>query len=125
MIGANWPEPHARARATAVMAEAASWTDGQQIEHYRAWREADLRKQQERKEDDRDGRRQRRLEQLEDDRWARHELDAQGWQPPDATARLDAELALPRSGEPHRIPGLAGMNHNVLLAGPRKTGKTQ
>lgn len=56
---------------------------------------------------------------------AQRELDTQAWQPPDATPDLAAELALPRSGEPHRIHGLAGANHNVLLAGPRKTGKTQ
>jgi hypothetical protein len=56
---------------------------------------------------------------------AQRELDAQAWRPPDATASLQSELKLPRSGEPYRINGLAGMNHNVLVAGPRKTGKTQ
>jgi hypothetical protein len=56
---------------------------------------------------------------------AQRELDAQGWQTPADTADLAAELKLPRSGEPHRVSHLAGIAHNVLVAGPRKTGKTQ
>ena len=34
-------------------------------------------------------------------------------------------LAVPRQTYAYRIPGYAGWNHNVLVAGPRKTGKTQ
>lgn len=56
---------------------------------------------------------------------ARRELAAEGWQEPPGTASLAAELARPRETVQHRIPDLAGWNHNVLLAGPRKVGKTQ
>ena len=51
-------------------------------------------------------------------------LDAQGWHRPDATASLAAELAIPRQTYVHRIAGLAGWNHNVLVSGARKTGKS-
>jgi AAA domain len=63
----------------------------------------------------------RKLAQARD---ARRELDAQGWQPPDVTAPLSDELALPRMTYAHRIDGLAGWNHNVLIAGERKVGKS-
>jgi AAA domain len=148
---ANWPENAAAAYAARVAAEARalSWPDV--IGHYRTGREAGHR----RPGDEsarlaagklwRPGIRLRpgtehlipdleaefgldvteRARALAVQEAARHELDAQGWSPPDATGRIAAELALPRSGEPHRIPGLAGMGHAVLVAGPRKTGKTQ
>jgi hypothetical protein len=58
-------------------------------------------------------------------REARRWLNAQGWQAPPAPQSLATELARPRETFAYRIPGLAGWNHNVLLAGPRKAGKTQ
>ena len=58
-------------------------------------------------------------------RWADAKAAAQSWQPPEAAGDLAAELAQPRQTAAYRIPGYAGWNHNVLLAGPRKTGKTQ
>jgi len=51
-------------------------------------------------------------------------LDAEGWQQPPVTQSLAAELARPRATIQHRIGGLAGWNHNAVIAGPRKTGKT-
>jgi hypothetical protein len=56
---------------------------------------------------------------------ARRALDAEGWQPPERTASLADELALPRQTWAHRIDRLAGWGHNVLVAGPRKAGKSQ
>ncbi len=56
---------------------------------------------------------------------ARRIMAAEGWSPPSVTEALAAELKRPRQTHRYRIGGLAGWNHNVLLAGPRKTGKTQ
>jgi hypothetical protein len=56
---------------------------------------------------------------------ARRALDAEGWQPPERTASLADELALPRQTWAHRIDRMAGWDHNVLVAGPRKAGKSQ
>jgi AAA domain len=128
VFGASWAEPAARRLAADVMAEARSWQNGQLLDRYRAYREAELASPDRLaglEKAAREERRQKRLAALEDDQWARREMAAQGWQPPDATARLDAELKLPRFGEPQRVNGLAGIAHNVLVAGPRKTGKTQ
>jgi hypothetical protein len=73
----------------------------------------------------REERRHKLQDEIEDWEEARRRHRAQQWQAPPATATLAAELALPRSSPAYRILGLAGWNHNVLLAGPRKTGKTQ
>lgn len=56
---------------------------------------------------------------------ADRELAADGWQPPTVAADLAAELAQPRKTYVYRIGGMAGWNHNTLVAGPRKTGKSQ
>ena len=58
------------------------------------------------------------------EREARRRLDAEDWKPP-VTAPLAAELELPRQVHRYRIDGLAGHDHNVLVAGPRKVGKSQ
>jgi hypothetical protein len=58
-------------------------------------------------------------------REGRRWLDAQDWHPPPPSGTLADELSLPRETEPHRIDGLSGWNHNVLVQGPRKAGKTQ
>ena len=55
---------------------------------------------------------------------ARRWMASRGWQPPDGTAPLAAELSQPRRTLAHRIDGLAGWNHNVLIAGERKVGKS-
>jgi len=55
---------------------------------------------------------------------ARRLADAEGWQPPSGTGPLADELALARATYQHRIEGLAGWNHNVLIAGERKVGKS-
>ncbi len=59
---------------------------------------------------------------------AKEAIDAQraarAFNPP-ATQGLDAELSQPRQTYSDRVSGLAGWNHNVLVVGPRKTGKTQ
>lgn len=54
----------------------------------------------------------------------RRRLAARGWQPPPGTGPLTDELALARATYRHRIEGLAGWNHNVLIAGERKIGKS-
>ena len=50
---------------------------------------------------------------------------ADGWTPPETAQNLAAELAIPRATAQYRIEGLAGWNHNILLSGGRKTGKSQ
>ena len=62
--------------------------------------------------------------QVHIDREARRREASRGWQPPSGTAPLSAELAVPRATYAHRIEGLAGWNHNVLIAGERKVGKS-
>jgi hypothetical protein len=56
--------------------------------------------------------------------WADKMLSLFDWQPPEVMDLAD-ELALPRQTHIYRIPAYAGWNHNVLLAGPRKVGKSQ
>jgi AAA domain len=58
------------------------------------------------------------------EREVQQRLDSQGWAPPAYDASLDKELAVPRATATYRVAGLAGWNHNVLVPGPRKTGKT-
>ena len=56
---------------------------------------------------------------------ARRRNAAQAWHPPAVTEALAAELTRPRQTYCYRIGSLAGWNHNVLVFGPRKTGKSQ
>ena len=66
-----------------------------------------------------------RVHKLAVDRDARRLLEAQRWRPPATTANLAAELARPRETHRYRVASLAGWNHNILLSGPRKVGKSQ
>lgn len=55
---------------------------------------------------------------------ARRVLDAESWKEPGAGGSLADELMRPRETFLHRITGLAGWGHNVLIAGERKAGKS-
>jgi hypothetical protein len=147
VMAAGWPDPDARAYAAQITAEAISWPAGQLLDYFRAYQQAsrerarlngaakhyvpgmnlpqhlEFMRPQLESGFDSDVAAKARSRAV--DEQARRQLDAQGWQPPEATGSLADGLTRPRTGEAHRIPGYAGMNHNVLLAGPRKTGKTQ
>jgi AAA domain len=94
---ANWPDAAARSLAGQIAAEAASWQNGQLLEHYRAWLGIESGPPEE-------ARRAARLRALEDDQWARQQLRAAGrppvtlvpaagvWNSPDLSWLVDRKI---------------------------------